>query len=143
MYAQAVDVLQQEVYENPLPGCAPQIISSRLNVLVAACIQMGAGEGPRAGTLLPRQESVPAVEVPVHPWRQAQDLPVVEPDQQGDLGTVEEGVGFEPGQVDPNPADDESGVPLPIPATGLFGVYTKVEAAKIFAATKSGEEIGP
>ena len=118
MYAHAVDVLQQEVYENPLPGRAPQIISSRLNVLVAACIQMGAGEGPRAGTLPPRQEGVRAVEL------QAPDLPVVEPDQQVDLGTVEEGVRFEPGQVDPNPADDESGVPLPIPATGLGGVYT-------------------
>ena len=33
---------------------------------------------------------------PVHPWGQVQDLPVVEPGQQGDRGTVEEGVGFEP-----------------------------------------------
>ena len=70
--------------------------------------------------------------------RQVQDLPVVEPDQQGDLGTVEEGVGFKPGQVDPSPADDGSRVPLHIPATGLFGVYTKPEAAKILAATKKG-----
>ena len=47
-------------------------------------------------------------------------------------------MGFEPGQVDPSPADDESGVPLPSPATGLFGVYIKPEAAKILAATKKG-----
>ena len=72
---------------------------------------------------------------------QAPDLPVVEPDQQVDLGTVEEGVQFEPGQVDHNPADDESGVPLPIPATGLGGVYTKLEAAKILAATKKGSSL--
>ena len=55
----------------------------------------GAGEGPRAGTLLPLQEGVRAVEVPVHPRGRAHDLPV-ELGQQGDHGTVEEGVRFEP-----------------------------------------------
>ena len=67
MYAQAVEVFQQKVYKNPLPGRAWQIISSPLNMLANACIIMGAGEGPRAGTLQPRQEVVRAVEVPVHP----------------------------------------------------------------------------
>ena len=55
-----------------------------------------AGDGPRAGTLPPRQEGVRAVEVPVHPRGWVHDLPAVEPGQQGDHGTVEEGVGFEP-----------------------------------------------
>merc|ERR1712008_64293 len=89
MYAHAVDVLQQEVYDNPLPGRDPRIISTRLNLLAAACIQMGAGGGPRAGTIPSRQEGVRAVEL------QTPELPAVEPDQQVDLGTVEEGLQFE------------------------------------------------
>ena len=40
MYAQAVSVLQQEVYETPLPGGAQQSFSSPPNVLATSCIEM-------------------------------------------------------------------------------------------------------
>ena len=37
-----------------------------------------------------------------------------------------------------NPADDDSSVPLPIPASGFYGRYSQPEAAKILGATKKG-----
>ena len=47
MYAQAVAVLQQEVYDTPLPSCAQQSRYYPLNVLVKACIEMLTGQaGP-------------------------------------------------------------------------------------------------
>ena len=54
-----------------------------------------AREGPWAGTLLPLQKGVRAVEVPVHPRGRVHDLPV-ELGHQGDQEMVEEGVRFEP-----------------------------------------------
>ena len=46
----------------------------------------------------------------MHPRGRVHDLPAVEPDQQGDHGTAEEGVGFEPcggsGGSDDGDSDD-------------------------------------
>ena len=80
------------------PSPPPQLLHQHLQGVERAGVRegAGAGEGPRAGTLSPRQEYVRAVEVPVHPRGWVHDLPAVKPGQQGDHGTVEEGVWFEP-----------------------------------------------
>ena len=81
-----------------LPPPPPKLLHQHLQGVERAgvCEGAGAGEGPRAETVSPRQECVRAVEVPVQPRGWVHDLPAVKPGQQGDHGTVEEGVGFEP-----------------------------------------------